>query len=371
MNAVEAVERLAEIGRRMQARELGLQQPLAALHLAGEWEKVLVDPVTALSVLLGNAGDGQGRAEVVGSETAARPPAPFQWEKEHTPGVDESPARRGEADGVRGNEMSPAAGVRLARQHASLLGILNANLENRAEGREHGHVDVPTEPARGVAGGPHKSVRATREGSPVEERESVGWSDVPRGQDRGVRRATFVNAESVEHPHVRSGLASSGFRQGAREPHVDVLTAQDGMQDRQGPAWRMERAALDDGEADAATGAQSDAWVDDSGLSIGPVMQYGHEGVLADPQVGVVRRQGRLATQGGLRVEGRDGSGEDRVHRDWGAASPLEGEVWTKTDDVKEEQPLSMAQIEQVLAALDERLELMLLRMYGAAGGLP
>jgi hypothetical protein len=30
-----------------------------------------------------------------------------------------------------------------------------------------------------------------------------------------------------------------------------------------------------------------------------------------------------------------------------------------------------MAQIEQVLAALDERLELMLLRMYGTAGGLP
>jgi hypothetical protein len=44
--------------------------------------------------------------------------------------------------------------------------------------------------------------------------------------------------------------------------------------------------------------------------------------------------------------------------------------VWA-ADNRPGERPLSMAQIEQVLAVLDERLELGLLRMYGAAGGLP
>jgi hypothetical protein len=48
------------------------------------------------------------------------------------------------------------------------------------------------------------------------------------------------------------------------------------------------------------------------------------------------------------------------------AAAP-DAAVWPAMPD-STERPLSRAQIDQVLAALDERLELLLLRTYGAAG---
>ncbi len=73
--------------------------------------------------------------------------------------------------------------------------------------------------------------------------------------------------------------------------------------------------------------------------------------------------------QGQARSEGQAG--------DWNGwlqnadVAPVQDGVWATADERQEERPLSMAQIEQVLSALDERLELMLLRMYGSAGGLP
>ena len=63
MNAVEAVEQLGALGRKLQAREVGLQQPSlrlqAALRQGAAWEKVLGDPLTVLSQVLGAAGGGR------------------------------------------------------------------------------------------------------------------------------------------------------------------------------------------------------------------------------------------------------------------------------------------------------------------------
>ena len=76
MNAVEAVEQLGALGRKLQAREVGLQQPSlrlqAVLRQSVDWEKVLGDPVAALSQLLGTAGGGQARAK--DSESAPEAP---------------------------------------------------------------------------------------------------------------------------------------------------------------------------------------------------------------------------------------------------------------------------------------------------------
>ena len=62
MNAVEAVEQLGALGRKLQAREMDLQYPVMALRQSADWEKVLGDPVAALSQLLGAAGGGPVRA---------------------------------------------------------------------------------------------------------------------------------------------------------------------------------------------------------------------------------------------------------------------------------------------------------------------
>lgn len=87
----------------------------------------------------------------------------------------------------------------------------------------------------------------------------------------------------------------------------------------------------------------------------------------------VARDGDPVSLPGGLHGQARP----ERQAADWNGwqqsadlAPSARDSVWA-ADDTPGERPLSMAQIEQVLAALDERLELGLLRMYGAGGGLP
>ena len=157
MNAVEAVEQLGALGRKLQAREAGLQQPSLRLQMAlrqsANWEQVLGDPVAALSQLLGATGGGQVQAKVAAGEPEATalfsPPAPFRWEEDRPPvGSGIPAARSGYTSGQSGDPGSgsgPAGGMRLARRQTSLLGILNANLEDRARCR-----DGRTGPRRGA-----------------------------------------------------------------------------------------------------------------------------------------------------------------------------------------------------------------------------
>ena len=114
MNAVEAVEQLGAMGRKLQAREVGLQQPSlrlqAALRQAAAWEKVLGDPVTVLSQVLGAAGGGAGHENAESApetSVSSLPLAPFRWEERSSAGGEWDPGRG--AAGLKGGRAAPPA----------------------------------------------------------------------------------------------------------------------------------------------------------------------------------------------------------------------------------------------------------------------
>ena len=97
-----------------------------------------------------------------------------------------------------------------------------------------------------------------------------------------------------------------------------------------------------------------------------------HTGMLAARHVEPNRTLAPAAPPGVLQSQARP-EGQAGDWNGWlqnADVAPAQGSVWATVNERQEERPLSLAQIEQVLAALDERLELMLLRMYGSAGGL-
>lgn len=376
MNAVEAVEQLGTLGRKLQAREVGLLQPVAPLRQAAEWEKVLGDPVVALSQVLGAAGGGQVRAKEAADEPegsiSSLPLAPFRWEEDRPPvGSGVPTARSGSSSGQSGAPL-PAGGVRLARRQTSLLGILNANLEDRvyAQADDQSHAAALTGTVR------PEDRPAARDPSPAASRDPLArWGAV-----RGDLGEPIVSSPLVGQDEVRQAGGQARLRGGLLQDEAESL---DGAASLTGPGAVSDRPGGTVGQRLASDG--------EAGMNVA--------GYVSLPQHGpesVVRAGGRRESAAGA-VDGlhsdmpvaRDGDpvslpgglhGQARPERqaaDWNGwqqsadlAPSARDSVWA-ADDTPGERPLSMAQIEQVLAALDERLELGLLRMYGAGGGLP
>jgi hypothetical protein len=387
MNAVEAVEQLGVLGRKLQAREMDLQYPVMALRQPADWEKVLGDPVTALSQLLGAAGGGPVRAkEAVGEPEApvsSLPLAPFRWEEDRPPAGRGISTRRsgfgtgqsGDTGSGSGSSSGPAGGMRLARRQTSLLGILNANLEDRTH-----------------AGVGEQSRAAALTGDVRPERRSA---------------ARDVAAADLSGPAARWSAAPSSFAQdemwqsSGQAAHSIADSQQDegDYQDR-GVASLTGQGMVSDrpsGGPNAVTGAGGSSLPGEGDVTAG-VNVWGYESLPQRGQEGAARPYRRLdpedrreaahgtpvergdesnspqapaplVLQGQARAEGQAGDGSSwQQNTD---VAPVQDGVWAAADDRQEERPLSMAQIEQVLSALDERLELMLLRMYGSAGGLP
>ena len=364
MNAVEAIEQLAAMGRRIRVKELSLQQPAAVLHLAEGWAKLLVDPVASLTALLAETGAIQGQGLEAETEiTTARVPAAFAWQDTKPPpsGGD---AWRSDMAASQSGEVAPVESVRLARKQASLLSILNANLGGGATAGERGHEGVPAVP--------HEGVRATPDRvHGVESRDPRGraqWENESIGQKEGVDRPVFTGAAEMEHPDGQRGDVGGRLRQGAPEQHIRVEAVRKDLQeDLQEGEQVYSQAGM--GAADAELGSG----VAKSGQHIRGDL---HRAVPAPPNGSSHphkgmrdSHEGLWATQLGLPVDGQTGVWTDGVQGDWSAASAAPAEPWATVYDTGAERSLSMAQIDQVLDALDERLELMLLRMYGTSGG--
>ena len=376
MNAVEAVEQLGAMGRKLQAREVGLQQPSLRLQMAlrqvADWETVLGDPMAALSQLLGAAGGGQVPAREVESASppaSPLPPAPFRWEEDRLPRGSGMPAAPSEPGSEQGSGMGPRSGapsgVRLARRQTSLLGILNANLEDRvyAKAGEQG--------ATALMGGaapigdvrPEERQAGQNESLSVPAGPLVRWSAVP---------APAAAEDEVRQPGGEAARAA---------PSVLSLTSTALL----GSAASRARQDL----AGAGGGLTGDAGAEMNVLGYEPLPQHAPESTVhsvgrREPAPGKVddlasgmpaaRGEEPVSFRAGLdsqaRTEGQAG--------EWGGwpqnvavAQAAQDGDWVTAHERQGEWPLSMAQIEQVLAALDERLELGLLRLYGSAGGLP
>lgn len=375
MNAVEAVEQLGTMGRKLQAREMGLRQPVAALRQAAEWEKVLDDPLAALAQVLGAAGGGQVRAKKAAGELEAPgsslPLAPFRWDEDRPPAGSEMQGGRSGfasesspriASGISGGQRSaaepapgPAGGIRLARRQTSLLGILNANLEDRvyAQAGDQGGA-APTGEAR-----PAGPQAGWDESPTVPQGPLVRWSAVPLEP-----RGAAVPAPFAGQDDVRQAARTGG--------------GQEGEADSSDGGVAVERSFA--GDAPAGMNVWGYVSLPQHGPESTGQQSGGRResaaGMRDDPPSGVpaARNEEPASPRGGLHSQAR--TGQQPV--DWNGwpqnadgTSPAQDGAWTKTDDIPVERPLSMAQIEQVLAALDERLELGMLRMYGTAGGLP
>ena len=389
MNAVEAVEQLGLLGRRLQAREMDLQYPVRALRRPANWEKVLGDPVAALSQLLGTAGEGQVRAKdgerAQEAPVSSLPLAPFRWEEDRPPvGSGISTGRSGfgsrqSGDTGSGSESSsgPAGGMRLARRQTSLLGILNANLEDRVyvgtgEQGRNAALTGEVRPERRPAA---RDEEAADLSGPVVRWSAAASSSAPQDE---MRQSSGQAAQSIGGSQQDEG--------DYRARSVASLTRQGRVSDRPGggPGAAAGTAGSSlPGEGDVTTGVN--VWGYES------LPRYGqegaarlHEGLAPEdrraPAQGTPAERGDepnpaqalaapLALHGQTHAEGQAGDGIGwQQNTD---VAPVQDGVWATADDRQEERPLSMAQIEQVLSALDERLELMLLRMYGSAGGMP
>lgn len=382
MNAVEAIEQLGAMGRMLQAREEGLQQPslrLLALCRTADWEKVLGDPVAALSQLLGAAGGGQAaRTESAPEPTdTPLPLAPFRWDADRPLAGSGIPAARGEQSGAP----PPPGGMRLARRQTSLLGILNANLEDRGHAGtgEQGSVAALT----GVAAITDAAGLARRDGAPADPHgPAARWSVVPSsfaGDDEMRQSSPQVVLSSggsqQEDPHYRK----SGGGQGTGRDRLDGgpsaaagvvgsgltnagdVTAEMNVWEYESLRRQRHDGIAHPGERQGSDGRQVAAPGPVEGAASGR-----HQGLAANQEAWPPVVQNVVHSQAGAMERASDWTGGGEQNADVPSAQDT---VWTSAHDDQEDRPLSMAQIEQVLAALDERLELGLLRMYGAAGG--
>ena len=376
MNAVEAVEQLGTLGRKLQAHELGLQQPVRALRQSADWEKVLGDPVTALAQLFGAAGGGQAwTKEPEGAPEAPVSPlplAPFRWEEHHLPAGSGIHAGQGGFSDSQGGDRGPrsgrAGGMRLARRQTSLLGILNANLEDRPyagpgelrpQGRPERQGDVRPDPSPAV-----------QDELSVDPREPVArWGPVPSSSVGQDEVAQLSGSSQQDTPDYRGSWP-------------DMVSDRPG----DGPSAAAGAAGASlPGDGDVAVGMN--AWGYES------LLPHGQEGVHSEGRLNPERRRAPAnGTASGMPAVHGEESNQTQASAsplvpqsqarpdgqagDWNGwqqnagLAALQDGVWAAANASQGERPLSMAQIDQVLAALDERLELMLLRMYGASGGL-
>jgi hypothetical protein len=249
----------------------------------------------------------------------------------------------------------PAGGLRLARNQSSLVNILSANLAEQQQGAlagPHAHAPAAQEQAA-----QEQAERYDAGGAPVENRTPRRGDDVASalgaGEPLGPAQAPPAasppppSAPAAAAGESRVWIAAPADRPGGRAqaaasgaPRGTALDA----------ARRAEGASAPPGGEDftAAAAAQQPGRV--------PLLPYA-PGDAPTPPTGLALPAGAATNSPDLPAAGR-------------AAAALEESAWPAAPDIAAERPLSSAQIEQVLAALDERLELLLLRTYGASANL-
>ncbi len=353
ITGTDATARLAALGRRLLAREQRLRRPAAPLQRPLLWVQLFVDPLAVLEARLAAPG---APAAAAGQGAEADRAAPgFAWPAAPPPVPAAPPPRTADAgpNAEAGPPVSPPApaqssalppaGLRLTRDQTALQAILHANLgpEPPADGRRETGPETTAAPAlpafpfvadtpaavsqtgwlaqSAQTGAARRSDTAVQPASVGEEGQTAAGAASPAAQTQVGAAAPPANGQA----HPGGGHMSAWPRQEQTLAQAVHAAALPGEPLHGTPFSRPGAAArrLEDQGAGAST-------------AVGPA--------LAPPAAPV----------------------------NWGTATappPDVGLVWA--EDEPAASPLSSAQINQVLTALDERLELLLLRMYGTAGG--
>lgn len=354
MNAVEAAEQLIRLGRQVQRQEGRLLLPVAPLLLAPVPDRLLADPLAALEDLLAAASGAppplaatprqrgpqrRGPQDASPFAPASQPAAPRQgdagaerdvpaWRPvpaapaEPVPGRAPSPGQERAASpgALAGREgTSPAAPVRLAQRQSTLLNILRANV---------GEAEAPA--AGGQAGDrlpPHLLCLGAAQAE---------------AQEAGAQEAGHTPLPPAGGDLPAAGAAAGAPAWGAAPADLPAWATPGAMEIAMLTGWGG--GALSPAEAAGSSALPRPAW---------PLPQEaGAAGAAVGRQVETAAGGGRTV---GLPAPAASGAGPE--------------EVWAGAAGAFLDRPLSAAQIEQVLAALDERLELQLLRIYGASAG--
>lgn len=353
MNPVDAAEELLAVGRRLQALERQLRQPVVALAAVGAWRELAADPVARLADLL---------APYANPAHAPQPPVPARasspYRREARPAAPHGVSLAatvlpGEMDGVvptdrfqfaesgvrdaagesswdrpemsdpqRPAEPVQPDGVRLTRAPSSLLAILQSNVRppdqgsgappsSSASGRAATWPALLTEPGAHRPVGGHATISGNRPAAPI----------APPPENPGRAQAS---------PWVWNGGRSAGQAEAAEAdmkfPAADVPPAAD-------------------------FGEQDGGW---------PVHGGAQPAIVQPPPA---------RNEGGFELPNRatTGAADSGGNLSWPAALPPpdDGAIWQEPTTTTS--ALSAEQIDQILDALDERLELMLLRMYGTS----
>lgn len=354
MNAVEAAEQLIRLGRQVQRQEGRLLLPVAPLLLAPVPDRLLADPLAALEDLLAAASGAppplaatprqrgpqrRGPQDASPFARASQPAAPRQGEAgaerdvspwrpvpaalaEPVPGPVPGPGQERAASpgALAGPEAaSPPAPVRLAQRQSTLLHILRANV---------GEAEAP---AAGEQAGDRLPPRPLRLGAAQAEAQQAGAQQ----------------AGTAPLPPAGGYLPAASTAAGAA-------------------AWGAAPADL---PAGAAPGAMEIAMLTGWGGGALPPAEAAGSSALPRPAWPLSQEAGAAGAAVGWQVEAAAGAGRTVGLPAPAASEAGPEEVWAGTAGAFLDRPLSAAQIEQVLAALDERLELLLLRTYGASAG--
>lgn len=356
MNAVEAAEQLIALGQRVQAAERRWQRPVAALQLGGLGEQAPVDPLAALETLL-DVAVGQ-------PSTSAPRPAPRRHERDgqiHPPlptsppplppafaGALEPAENRqtreqnapAEPSPLHSLTHSPAQATRLVRRQSSLLGILSANVAEREPDNMTGNAAAPAHGAAhadpgapAAAASDWRPKEQTLVGAPPAAEGSFGRGAAPSPAASGAPRAGEAGRDAPANPPGAGAQAAAPGEFAPRQAAAAAAATASGPGARSGGA-----------DFTAADAAQPLDY-----LFLPPVV-----GEVQTTAPGLALPNGTAANLPGLPASAQDMAGPGEA-------------VWPLAPDSAAERPLTSRQIDQVLDALDARLELLLLRTYGTS----
>jgi hypothetical protein len=388
MNAVDAAEQLMAVGRRLQALERQLQRPVVPLASGGVWGELAADPVARLSDLLASCAN-QTPASLPPVPSRASPP--YRWEArpaasrdaspsttvppeevvgiappERFPFADETPrgmTRRFPGDAPTISDLAHAAepsqpdGVRLTRAPSSLLSILQSNLR-------------PTDQANATPPSSGSGTESPRLGAQAEpgELRPVGGNTAISGNrpaDRAAQQSSGDPARAQALFWARNDSRAGGQAEPLESPvHLgeDVFPASEGFVES-GEGWPS-RGDMHPAPLRPPSPVYAEARFDPLHRSATASVDSGS--VLRWPAFPPPIDDGAIWWEPASTAN--HPSGDGAIWREPTSATNHpsdDGAIWQEPASTTSH--LSDEQIDQILDALDDRLELMLLRMYGTS----
>jgi len=357
MNAVDVAEQLVTIGRRVQQVERQLRQPVVALEAFTQLGELWVDPVARLAALV---------APHIHPPPARRPPAALRLPASErfdflldSPRDGSGTALRSPDEGgmdvprdrlrpaaARERDLDPGAplhapgtvdtqhaptgvlvgGVRLTRDRSSLLSLLQSNIQPTGA--------QPSSPA--VVGRPARPVATTEPGDGAAGNRPVAAAGTPP-----VHWAPPWTADNSSLVPTLAG-----------DEHSSRVGMSGGEPQRQAFGDYPALSALDSLSPSAGVVGSDQGWA-------GGHEPHATTAPWVHPMRGDTRRRGAPLA---------DIATEQDAFDLWSGVTPaLSVDVTNWDEPTPAPVPLSALQIDQILDALDDRLELLMLRAYGGA----